>query len=88
MVTMDQIMNGLEVVVAVMLIVLLYHALFIAVDLRKILKRVDDVTEQIESVIMKPMSMAVHILQWVLDHIEQDQGKGKKKSHGVKVVDV
>lgn len=88
MVTMDQVMSGLEIAVAVMLIVLLYHALFIAVDLRKILKRVDDVTEQIESVIMKPISMADHILQWILDRIERDQGKGKKKPHGIKIVDV
>ena len=74
----EQILIGLQIAIAVLVLVLLYHVLFIAVDLRRILRRVDDVTKQIEEMIMKPISMADHILKWVKDYIEQDQKKSKK----------
>ena len=64
------ILTFLLIIVAVMLIVVLYHILFIVVDLRKILRRVDDVTAEVEAMIMKPISMADQILQWVMEHIE------------------
>jgi len=77
MLTSDNILIGLQVATGIMLIVLLYHALFIAVDLRRILRRVDDLTKQIEDIVMKPISMADTILQWVMDYIEHDQKNGK-----------
>jgi len=70
----------LQVAIAVMVIILLYHALFIAVDLRRILRRADDVTKQVEDMIMKPISMADSILEWVMERIEQDKKKGKSKA--------
>jgi len=76
----DQILAGLEIAIAVMIIVILYHGLFIAVDLRRILRRVDSVTKQVESMIMKPISVADSVLSWLLDYIEEDKKKkGKKK---------
>lgn len=81
MVTMDQILSGLSVAVAVMLIVLLYHALFIAVDLRKIMRRAEDITKHVEDVIMKPLNMVDLILQWLIERIDHDRRKEKKR-HG------
>ncbi|MFH0769919.1 MAG: hypothetical protein V1926_00920 [Candidatus Peregrinibacteria bacterium] len=83
MVTMDQILFGLEIAVAVMLIVLLYHALFIVVDLRKIMRRIEDITGHVEDVIMKPLNMADLILQWIIERIDSDRkNKKEKKKHG------
>ena len=75
-----QVLAGLQIAVAILILILLYHALFIAVDLRKILRRIDSLTGQVEEVIMKPISMADHIFQWVADYIEEDNKKKKKKS--------
>ncbi len=77
----SEILLYLEIAIAIILIVVLYHVLFVAVDLRKILRRIDDVTREVEDVIMKPLSMVDSILQWVLDIIEESQEKGKKSKH-------
>ncbi|MDA1209197.1 MAG: hypothetical protein O2904_04175 [bacterium] len=81
--TSIEIMNGLQIAVFVMLIIVLYHVLFVVVDLRKVLRRIEDLTSQIEDVIMKPLSVADHLLQWTVDLVEEQHGKldkGKKKS--------
>lgn len=77
---LDQIITGLQVAIAVMVIVLLYHGIFIVVDLRKVMRRVNDVTQQVEDMVMKPISMADHVLSWVVDYIEEDKKKKKGKS--------
>lgn len=80
----QEVLLYLEIAIAIILIVVLYHVLFVAVDLRKILKRIDDVTREVEDVIMKPLSMMDSILQWVLDMIEESQEKGSKKGKQAK----
>ena len=78
---------GLYVVVAVMLLIVLYHVLFIVVDLRKILRRVEDITSQVEAVIMKPLSMADQIMEWVVGQIEAFSAKKEKKPHSHKHIE-
>jgi cell shape-determining protein MreC len=77
---------GLQVVISVMVVVVLYHILFVAVDLRKILRRVDDITEQVEAIILKPISLADQLLQKLIELLESStqkkrsrKGKGKHK---------
>ncbi|MDD5751061.1 MAG: hypothetical protein PHS73_00900 [Candidatus Peribacteraceae bacterium] len=69
---------GLEIAVAVMILLVLYHVIFIVVDLRKILRRVEGMTQELEDVLMKPLSMIDKILQWIIDMVESAQ---KKKLH-------
>ncbi|MBI1813166.1 hypothetical protein HY285_04810 [Candidatus Peregrinibacteria bacterium] len=78
--TVTDVLMFLYVVVAVMLVVVLYHVLFIAADLRKIVRRINDVTEELESVLMKPISMVDQILQWVLERVQKKHRKREKKS--------
>jgi len=68
---------GLEIAAGVMVIIVLYHTIFVIVGLRKIMRRVEGVTREVEDVIMKPLSMVDRILQWVIDMIENTQKKGK-----------
>lgn len=75
--TMD-IMNGLYTAVAVMLIVVLYHVLFIVVDLRKVMRRINVITEEVEMVIMKPLSMTDRALEWMIQYFSE---KTEKHSH-------
>ncbi len=77
----EDILIFLYIVVAVMLIIVLYHVLFIVVDVRKVMRRVETVSNQVEEIIMKPLTMTDKILEWVMEYIEAlDQtGKHKKK---------
>jgi sensor histidine kinase YesM len=78
-ITTGDVLVYLEILVAVLLVVVLYHFLFIAVDLRKILRRFEDITQHVEDVIMKPIAMTDNILQWIMEYIEKEEKKGKKK---------
>lgn len=82
MLTAGDILIGLEIAVAIMIIVVLYHALFVVVDLRKIVRRVEDLTNQLEDVFMKPISIAEHLMEYAVDLFEEknkDSKKTKKK---------
>lgn len=61
---------GLLIAVLVGLIVILYHVLFIVVDLRKILRRVGRLTEEIEAVVQRPLAVTDKLLKWVIHFIE------------------
>ena len=69
----------LEITVAVLLVVVLYHFLFIAVDLRKTLRRLTRITEEVENFIMKPINAADQILEGVIQIIEEQTSKPAKK---------
>ena len=68
----------LYAVVAVMIIIALYHLMFILVDLRKVMRRFEDMTSQVEDVLMKPLAIADHAVQWVVEFIEQKRTQGAK----------
>lgn len=90
--TYADILSVLWIIVAAMIVVVLYHVLFIVVDLRKILRRFDELTEQVESLLSRPLSLAEQFLGWVLLHFEQlawKRGgkKGKRSSFTKSAVD-
>lgn len=72
------ILQGLGIAVAVLLLVVLYHIMFIVVDLRKITRRIEGITEELETVIMKPLSMTDTFLEWVNGMIEHKTKKKKR----------
>jgi hypothetical protein len=47
--TSVDILHGLYIAVGIMLIVVLYHVIFIVVDLRKTMRRVASVSEEVEA---------------------------------------
>ncbi len=73
------IMMGLYIAVAVMLLIVLYHILFIVVDARKIARRIENLTQEVEAVIMKPLSMADQLLQWMVEFMQEKANKLEKK---------
>lgn len=73
--TTDQLLAALYMAVAVMLIVALYHVILILVDVRKIMKRAERITSQVEQVAMKPLEMVDTGIEWVAAHLE---GKRRK----------
>ena len=87
-VTMEGLLSVLYALVAVMILVVLYHMLFIVVDLRKITRRFEDVTAQVEAMILKPLSIIDEAFQWVIDHMQGKKDHKKKSRDGEKIVDV
>jgi hypothetical protein len=66
--------------VGVMIVVVLYHVLFIVADLRRVLRRMDHLTRQVETVLLKPLSMTDKVLEWVAAQFLQGHSfMGKKK---------
>jgi uncharacterized protein YoxC len=82
--TSADILTVLLIVAAAMLVVVLYHLIFVVVDLRKITKRVDDVTSELENVVMTPLSMVEKSMTWLMEVLMQlyaDQGEKKHHKH-------
>lgn len=79
-VTSSDVLIYLQITVGVLLVIVLYHFLFIAVDLRKVLRRIESITNEVENIIMKPISAADQILEAILSFVEaQSKEKPKKK---------
>lgn len=80
-VTSADVLAYLQITVAVLLIVVLYHLLFITVDLRKFLRRITTVTEEVENIIMKPINAADYLLEAAVQFLEEqaELKKPKKK---------
>lgn len=72
-------LSGLYIVVGVMLVVVLYHVLFIVVDLRKIVRRIESLTAEVEGMVLRPLSIIDHLLQWVTEWIESMENRPKKR---------
>lgn len=81
MLAADDILTAILILVAIMLVVVLYHVLFIVVDLRKVMRRVESVSNQIEEVVMKPLVMTDKILEWLLEYVQSLEKKGHHKKH-------
>ncbi|ALM10029.1 MAG TPA: hypothetical protein DEB30_03235 [Candidatus Peribacter riflensis] len=79
MISASDLLLGMEFAIAILVLIVLYHVIFIVWDLRKILRRVEGITQELEDVLMKPLSMVDSILQWVLDSIEHGKKKNEKK---------
>ena len=85
-VTMEGVLSVLYAFVAVLILIVLYHLLFIVVDLRKIMRRFEDTTAQVEAIILKPLSVIDEAFSWVVDHVQHS--KKKKKGKDEKPFDV
>ncbi|MBI3336352.1 hypothetical protein HYZ98_02175 [Candidatus Peregrinibacteria bacterium] len=74
----------LRIIVDVFLVFVLYNILFIVVDLRKITRRIEGITEELETVILKPLSLTDKAIEWISNSLE-DKGKHHKdKKHSSK----
>jgi cell shape-determining protein MreC len=83
-VTLTDVFQYLEITVAVLLIIVLYHILFITVGFRKILRRIETITSEIQEVIMKPMNVADHILEGIVKYMDTQGAAPKKGSKKTK----
>ncbi|MDA0376164.1 MAG: hypothetical protein O3A80_02545 [bacterium] len=84
-VTSMDVLTYLQITVAVLLVIVLYHVLFITVDLRKVLRRIETITHEVEGMIMKPINAADYIIDGLMKYLElQSEEKPKKKKSSKK----
>ncbi|TSC79172.1 MAG: hypothetical protein G01um101425_809 [Candidatus Peregrinibacteria bacterium Gr01-1014_25] len=79
--TVAGVQAGMWIAVSVLLLVVLYHVLFIVVDVRKIVRRFNRLTEDVESVLEKPLAMTDRLLRWGIAAIEEKTEKHQHKKH-------
>jgi hypothetical protein len=83
-ITYENLLSGLYIAVAIMLIVVLYHVLFIVSDARKIMRRAANLTEELQTVIMKPVGIVDSAMDWAVHFLEGKKAHHKKHDHEVK----
>ena len=73
----DDIIILLEILAFVLLLIVLFNLVFVSVSMRRILKRADTVTKQVEQVVLKPISIADATVDW-MSHFLEGSKKQKK----------
>jgi hypothetical protein len=81
--TLGDIFLLLQLFAVVLGIIVLYQLVFATLSLRRILKRYDSLSQDIESLIIKPIGAVDYVIDWFIAVIEGMQsvkkGKGEKE---------
>ncbi len=89
--TYNDVIAFLAILALVMGIILLYHLILISFNVRRITKRADTVSEELEAVVMKPLMAMDNAMEWMVGFLEgmKDQKHPHKhKKDDFEVVDV
>ncbi|MFA5800506.1 MAG: hypothetical protein WC840_06155 [Candidatus Peribacteraceae bacterium] len=83
-ITYNDVITLLTILALVMVIVLLYHLIFVSVSLRRIVGRWDELSKEVEALILKPIGAVEYVLDWFASVVEgmraqRERKKGKKK---------
>ena len=78
--TYSDVLTLLSIVAVGMLIILLYNLIFFSMSLRRISERIDDLSKDIEAIVLKPIGALDYVVDWFIGAIEGMQ-KGKEKKH-------
>lgn len=81
-ITASQLLTGIYAGVGILLLVVLYHTLFIVVDMRKISRRCADLSERFEAALLVPLELVEHGLAWLVEYI--DYLRNRSSHHHVK----
>lgn len=78
-ITYNDILTLLSIIAVALLIVILYHLIFVSTSLRRTAERVDQLSEDIESMILKPLGTVDYMIDWFIAMVESMKGGKKKK---------
>ncbi len=78
--TSGDVLMFLLILVSLLGLVVLYNLLFIVVDVRRVMKRVQNLMTKVEDTILKPIAIMDHVLTAVMDLFEAKKKKNAK--HG------
>ena len=73
--------------VSFLLVVFLYHLIFVVMDLRQVMRRLNDLTAEVEEMLLRPVELAAQVIDWIEKHIweayfAEEPKKGRKKRKG------
>jgi hypothetical protein len=77
--TYNDVLTLLSIIAVGMLIILLYHLIFVSVSLRRVAERLDAMSKDIEAVVMKPIGAIDYVVDWFIAAIDSVKGGKKKK---------
>ena len=81
-VSLNDVLLMLSIIAVAMAIILAYHLIFAAVSLRRIADRMDDLSKEIEGLVLKPIGAIEYLLDWVAGTVEgMREAKEQKKVH-------
>ncbi|MEQ1849746.1 MAG: hypothetical protein ABL890_04110 [Candidatus Peribacteraceae bacterium] len=78
-ITYSDILTLLSIIAVALLIIILYHLIFVSTSLRRTAERVDQLSEDIESLILKPIGTIDYMIDWFIAMVENMKGGGEKK---------
>ena len=74
--------------VSFLLAVFLYHLIFVVMDLRQVMRRVNDLTSELEEMLVRPVELVSGVAEWLQKWVWEayfvDDGKKGKKKGGKK----
>ena len=75
--------------VSFLLAIFLYHLIFVVMDLRQVMRRLNDLTSEVEEMLVRPVELVAGIVEWVQKwvwdaYFVDESKKGKKKGAGKK----
>ncbi len=82
--TYGDVLTLLSIIAVAMLIILLYHLIFASVSLKRIADRMDELSKDVEAIILKPIGAIDYVLDWflsVVDSMREDKKHSKKGKH-------
>lgn len=82
--TYSDVLTLLSVIAVGMLIVLLFNLILVSASLKRLSQRLDRVSRDIESVVLKPIGVIDSVVDWVVGALEHAQIPGSKKHRAKK----
>lgn len=76
-ITTNDVLLFLQILAFILLVILLFHLIFVAVDVRRIVRRAETVTREMEEVVLKPISIADATIEWFAAFMEGLKSKKK-----------
>lgn len=70
--TAQELLLGLQIAIAVVVLIILYHTLFIVVHIRKSTTRIEKLTKNIEQTILEPIETAKQGFKIVQSFLQKD----------------
>ena len=80
--TYDDVLTLLSIIAVGMLIILLYNLIFASVSLRRIATRMDDLSKDVEAIILKPIGAIDYVLDWFLSVVDSMRSEKKSAQKG------
>lgn len=78
--SLSDILTVLSVIAVLMVIVLVYHLIFVSVSLRRIAERMDDLSKEVEGLVLKPIGAVEYLIDWFAGAVEgMRAGKEEQK---------